>query len=468
MKPRILAIDIGTSSTKGLLIDSVGVIQAEHAVSYALSSPSPGVAEQDPDEIFAAVQRVIAELGAGGVPLVFSSVMHSLLAVDDRNRPLTSVWTWADRRCAVEAEELRAGDAASGLHQRNGTPLHPMSPLCKLVYMARHHREIFDAAARFISIKEYVLEKLTGERCIDHSVASSTGLFDVSALAWDPAALDLVGLSADRFSEPVPTTHVIHGDREIVVGATDGVLANLGVGAIDARSPCITLGTSGAARLVVANPETDPSGRLFCYVLDEGRWVRGAAINNGGLVLRWMQETLCGGAWDESAVLAAAAAAPRGGDGLLFVPTLAGDRYPSYRSDVTGTMMGLTLSHQRGDILRAGIEGVMLSFQPLLKELRGAGSSFEVIRVGGGMFASEFCRQLLADVVGCRVAMPASQESSGLGAATLGFRALGEPADWSVELPIQHQPDPTAVEFYARLGELREQSYDGGGTVNQS
>ena len=69
MKPRILAIDIGTSSTKGLLIDSVGVIQAEHAVSYALSSPSPGVAEQDPDEIFAAVQRVIAELGAGGVGL---------------------------------------------------------------------------------------------------------------------------------------------------------------------------------------------------------------------------------------------------------------------------------------------------------------------------------------------------------------------------------------------------------------
>jgi len=460
MESRILAIDIGTSSTKGLLIDTAGDIHGIHTVHYALSTPAPGLAEQDPDEILAAVRQAITKLGEGGVPLVFSSVMHSLLALDGSGRPLTPVWTWADRRCAAEAAELRGSDLASGLHQRNGTPLHPMSPLCKLIYMHRHQREVFGAAERFVSIKEYVIEQLTGERYVDHSVASSTGLFDVAQLEWDVEALELAGVSTAQLSEPMPTTHVIRGERDIVLGATDGVLANLGVGAVGKDSPCITLGTSGAARLVVTEPATDPTGRLFCYLLDEGRWVIGAAINNGGLVLRWMKETFCGADWDDEAVLAAAAAAPRGGDGLLFVPALTGDRYPSYRADVTGSMMGLTLSHRRGDILRAGLEGVMLSFVPLLRELRGDGSPFELIRAGGGMFGNAFCRQLLADVVGCRVAMPASQESSGLGAARLGFRALGIAADWPVDLPIQHHPDPSAVEFYARLGELRAQASD--------
>ena len=265
----------------------------------------------------------------------------------------------------------------------------------------------------------------------------------------------------------MPTTHVIGGERDIVVGATDGVLANLGVGAVDAGSPCVTLGTSGAARLVVTEPLTDPTGRLFCYVLDEGRWVIGAAINNGGLVLRWMKETFCANDWDDEAVLSAAASASPGGDGLLFVPSLTGDRYPSYRADVTGTVMGLTLSHRRADILRAGLEGVMLSFAPLLRDLRGEGAPFGLIRAGGGMFAGGFCRQLLADVTGCAVAMPASQESSGLGAARLGFLALGIEADWSVDLPIQHQPDPSAVAFYQQLGEVRAQAMNCVDTASQ-
>ena len=123
---------------------------------------------------------------------------------------------------------------------------------------------------------------------------------------------------AGRLSEPVSTTFVFDGDRPIVAGATDGVLANLGVGAVDRSSPCVTLGTSGAARLVVDRPHTDPAGRLFCYVLDEGHWVIGAAINNGGLVLRWMRDVFGSGAESDAELVTAAAGATRGG--LLMVP----------------------------------------------------------------------------------------------------------------------------------------------------
>ena len=125
---------------------------------------------------------------------------------------------------------------------------------------------------------------------------------------------------------------------------------------------------------------------------------------------------------------------------------------------MSGRLVGLTLEHTKADILRAGLEGVMLSFVPLIDELRAAGGQpFEVVRIGGGVFAHEFCRSLLADVLGCAVAMPASSESSALGAARLGFRALGIDAEWSVELPVVHEPDPARHAHYRELAERRQE-----------
>src|SRR5690606_15280934 len=244
--------------------------------------------EQDPGELLDAVREALAVLGGDRVPLVFSAAMHSLLALDSGGRPVSRVWIWSDHRSAAEAAALRAGPSAAGLHARTGTPLHPMSPLCKLRWWRLHRRAEFAAVHRFVSAKEYVLRSLFGIEAVDHSVASATGLFDVQRFAWDEEALSIAGLDASRLSPLVETSTIFQaGGRSIVIGATDGVLANLGVGATAKDLPCVTLGTSGAMRVVSDVPATDPAGRLFCYVLDRKTWVRGGAINNGGLVLRW-------------------------------------------------------------------------------------------------------------------------------------------------------------------------------------
>ena len=452
MAPRILALDIGTTSTKGLLVDAWGGTHGLHTVGYQTSRPHPGHAEQDPVEILSAVRATIATLAPMDVDLVFSSAMHSLIGVDANGQPLTPMWTWADQRSGAIAAELRAGPDAEQLHARTGTPLHPMSPLCKIRYLRGAEPDLFRRIARFVSIKEYVIESLLGARCVDHSVASSTGLLDVPTREWNARALELAGIDASALSPLVPTTHVLEdgpGKRRVVVGATDGVLANLGVapeaGREGVRMACLTLGTSGAARLTVDAPVLDPRGRLFCYVLDAKRHVIGGAVNNGGLVLRWLRdlfsipETAAGTA----AFMARVESVPLGAEGLLCIPELTGERYPSYRSTGGGRFHGLNVAHRAEHLQRAGIEGMMLAFAPLVAELeqQSGGAPLTEVRIGGGMFGWEFCRQLLADITGRRVRMPASVESSALGAARLGFAALGIPADWAMEFPHVHEPD---------------------------
>ncbi len=456
MTARILAIDIGTSSTKGLLVDDRGQIQATHQVCYPLLSPQPDYAEQDPSQILAAVREVIETVAPRGVDLVFGCAMHSVIGVDVIGAALSPVLTWADRRATRIASELRTQDRARGLHARTGTPIHPMSPLCKIRHISRHDTDLFCRVDRFVSIKEFVIESLTGERCVDHSVASSTGLFDVARLQWDREALEFAGIDAGRLSPLVPTTHVIDdpsSERRIVVGATDGVLANLGAGDADATALCVTLGTSGAARLLVDGPMTDPEGRLFCYVLDAGRWVIGGAINNGGLVLGWLQNEFPDEARTHDEIISRASKAVAGADGLLCVPAVAGERYPTYDPRAVVTLSGGRESRTPDLTMRAALEGMMLPFAPLIDEVEeasGAGSLQEV-RIGGGIFEWEFCRQLLADVIGRRVAMSDSRESSALGGARLGFQALGVGHGWSHETTFSHTPDSDAHAVYRGL-----------------
>ncbi len=235
----------------------------------------------------------------------FSSAMHSLIAVDEALRPLTPCITWADNRSAGYVKPVKEQLNGHEIYMRTGTPIHPMSPLLKLLWFRDHRPELFAAAYKFIGIKEYVFARLFGEYVIDHSLASATGLFNLRSLDWDSEATALCGVRREQLSRPVPTTHVMQGlraedaarlglaaDTPFVVGASDGVLANLGAGAFEPGIYSVTIGTSGAVRGVVREPVTDPKGRLFCYALKEDFWVVGGAINNGGIMFRWVRDQL--------------------------------------------------------------------------------------------------------------------------------------------------------------------------------
>ncbi|CAM4125076.1 gluconokinase [Paenibacillus alkaliterrae] len=479
----VLAIDIGTTSTKTLAVDLAGKIHGSHSIEYPLHTPSPGYAEQDPDVIYEAVLDGVAHVMKKGGLLAddiwcvtFSSANHSLILLDESGIPLTPSITWADQRSAAQAERLLKDGTGLSVYSRTGTPIHPMSPLVKLIWMREERPDLFHSAQQFVGIKEYILNKLFGIMVIDHSIASATGLFHLETLTWDSEALQLAGIREDQLPRLVPTTERIHGlkreaaermglgtDTPFIVGAQDGVLANLGIGAVEEGVLAVTIGTSGAVRTTVNRPTFNPEGRLFCYALTKDHWVVGGPSNNGAIVARWISDRLYPGKPMEE-VLPLAAAVPPGSNGLLFLPLLSGERAPFWDAQAKGVMFGLTLAHIETDMLRAAMEGVLFQITAIVSLMKQAGEQPREVRASGGFARSALWCQMMADMLGVPVRVPDSVESSGLGAAQLGLYAMegchGSLLRWKETEGSLYEPDATNHRLYQGILPLYLNLYD--------
>jgi gluconokinase len=474
----VLGVDLGTTSTKVVAFDCEGRSWGSQAVEYPLTEPEPGQAVQDPDAIRDAVANAVRQVaaearsaGASVCGLSFSAAMHSLIGLDAGGRPLTPSVTWADTRAAEQAERLRAGPGGLELHRRTGTPLHPMSPLPKLVWFREHEPGLFAAVSRWVGIKEYVLADLVGELAVDHSVASATGLLESATLDWSGDALEVAGISREQLPALVPTTHVfdrlrpdaaerlgVDAATPIVIGASDGPLANLGVGAVTPGVAACSIGTSGALRVMVEKPGVDPLGRVFCYALTRDRWVVGGAINNGGVVLQWAGDALAPDLEDDATelLLHEAGRVPAGSGGLLMLPYLLSERAPHWSSLPRGAYVGLTRAHRREHLVRAALEGVCLQLALVLQSMRAAGNEVREVRATGGFARSRLWRQLLTDALDLPVGFPAGHEGSSFGAALLGMQALGmvDSIDLAASLVRIEQtltPDPRTAGTYREL-----------------
>lgn len=479
----VIGVDLGTTSTKAVAFDTAGQELASASHGYPLEEPHPGWAEQDPALILAAmldsVRDVVSELDRPVAGLSFSSAMHTLIGLDDDGEPLTPSLSWADSRASAQAERMRAAAGGLALHRRTGTPVHPMAPLPKLVWFREQEPKLAEQVAFWVGIKDYVLSRLCEALVTDHSMASGSGLMDIHTLAWDPEALQLAGISAERLPELVPTTHVLHGlstsaarhtglpaDTPVVVGAGDGPLANLGLGAVDPGVAAVSIGTSGAMRVMVERPAVDPLGGVFCYALTEQRWAVGGAINNGGIVLDWIGSALAPDVGDDpSALLELAASVPPGSGGLIMLPYLLSERAPHWSSLPRGAYIGLTREHRREHLVRAAIEGVCQQLALVLQSMRAAGNEVRSVRATGGFARSELWRQILADTLGMEVSFPAGHEGSGFGAALLGMEALGlvpsiDVAADLVRISDTVRPDATAAGVYAGLRPVFAELYD--------
>ena len=211
----ILGIDIGTSSTKSVLFDLEGREMGKRAIAYPLYAPVPGVAEQEPAEIFAAVvqtvRRVIVDHAIQPqsiLALSFSAAMHSVIAIDASGHLLTRCFTWADNRSAKWAQAIRQTGHGFEIYQRTGTPIHSMSPLVKLVWLRQEHPDIFAQADKFIGIKEYVLYRMFQRFVVDTSIASATGLLNLATHTWDELALTTAAITTHHLPELVPPTEI--------------------------------------------------------------------------------------------------------------------------------------------------------------------------------------------------------------------------------------------------------------------
>lgn len=479
----VIGVDMGTTATKSVAFSSAGVELVSASQGYPLDDPHPGHAVQDPQLILQAVLQTIAEVSAQIDPdrlagLSFSSAMHSLMALDTELAPITPVVTWADTRAATQAERLRNSTAGLALHRRTGTPIHPMSPLTKLIWFREQEHRICDQAAFWVGIKDWVLFRLCGALVVDHSLASGSGLLDIGRLAWDPEALGLAGIRDDQLPELVPTTRILPGITQeaaeltglpigtrVVVGAGDGPLANLGVGAVRPGVAACSIGTSGALRVTVDKPAVDPRGGVFCYALTKDRWVIGGAINNGGVTLDWVREQIAEPDLDPGALLDLAAEVPVGSGGLVMLPYLLSERAPHWSSVARGAWIGLTRAHERRHLIRSAVEGVCLQLALVLQSMRAAGLAVNEIRATGGVMRHRLWRQTLADALGSQIGLLEGEQGSSFGAALLGMEALGmigsiELAADLMTVQTVVRPEPAAAATLAGLLPIFDELYD--------
>lgn len=480
-----IGVDIGTTSTKAVIYKEQEIV-AMHHVEYPLLTPTTDTAEQNPEQIFEAVLESIrmvvkkSEAAKNEIDFIsFSSAMHSLILMDEHNKPLTNSITWADNRSFHYAEKINAEHDGLSIYKRTGTPIHPMSPLVKMLWIKETNPNLFGTAKKFIGIKGYVFYKLFERYVEDYSILSATGLFNIYNLDYDDSVLDLLEISKYQLSEAVDTTTIITGMNEyfanqmnidastrIVIGASDGVLSNLGVDAIKPGEVAVTIGTSGAIRTVINQPKTDNQGRLFCYALTKDKWVVGGPVNNGGLVLRWIRDEFASSEIETAKRLGVdsydvltkiAERVPPASNGLIFHPFLAGERAPLWNSNVRGSFFGLTLSHKKEHMIRAALEGVIFNLYTVFIALSVLmDEEVTKLKATGGFAKSALWRQMMSDIFEHEVIVPESIESSCLGAFILGQIAIGEKENFDhvsdmVGVTKPHIPNQEHVKVYREI-----------------
>ncbi|MBP2240493.1 gluconokinase [Cytobacillus eiseniae] len=481
-KSIVIGLDIGTTSVKAVAFNVSGIVLAEHEVAYPLLTPFPSWAEQDPLEIEKAAINVIRWLTECSniqsdriYAIGLSSAMHSLICMNSKGEPLSPSITWADGRAAAEAAKLKEREPS--IYEATGTPIHPMSPLVKLMWMKENKYEPYLQADSFVSIKEFLLYRWFGVKYVDYSIASATGLFDVHTLTWSEKALQIAGITEEKLFQPVPPTTVLEGlDQEIanqmgitmnlpfVIGASDGPLANLGIGAIDPGEVAITIGTSGAIRQLISTPKIDEQQQTFCYRFTDQLSLVGGPTNNGGIVLQWLKDTF-GSNEDFDSFIALAAKVQPGAEELLFLPYLNGERAPMWNSKVRGNIFGLSLRHKKEHIVRAGLEGVIYSIYHVGQTLERLAGPPKKILASGGFARSPLWLQILADMFNQEVQVPVSHQSSSWGAAWLALYGIGVTQDLSMikeHIPMKGQYMPIKenheiyMEMFALYKELSE------------
>ena len=433
-----MGVDIGTTAVKVVAFSGEGTILAQQSGAYKMLHPHAGWSEHNPEDIFTAVIESINKVYSNlqpAVPLVvsFSSLMHSLLLIDKKEQPLTNSIIWADNRAADIAEALKDTALGKKIYHITGVPVHAMSPLCKLLWFKENDPALFDKAARFISIKEYVFFRLFGKYQIDTAVASSTALFNFKTLQWDDELLDLLDISRNQLSEVVSVKHKLllqaggplqlPAQTPFIIGGSDGASANLSIGNMTKQPMVVTVGTSAAVRILTTQPATDNAMRTFCYHAKDKSYIIGGAANNGAIVLEWLKETWLQTDDNIAQLLEMAATVAPGCEGLLFLPYLLGERAPLWDAHAKAVFFGLTINHTKAHMVRAAMEAVIYNIYSVGRVIMENNDVSEVYATGG-FTRNPLWLQMLADIFNRKVLLSASEESSALGAAMIGIDAL--------------------------------------------
>ena len=454
ISPWFVGIDLGTGSCKSVVINAKGKVLGFGTGHYGGSGPEGKWQEQDPYSLLpAAIASVRSAVEKSGLSpegcsgLSVGGALHSVLALDAGGNPLTGVITWADGRALEQSREIGCSPLGRALYQETGCPVHGMYPLYKIKWLREVRPEIFSRASRFLSAKEFVLSQLIGIFTVDYSLAAGSGLLDVRRPRWCDAALDAAGIRKEQLSllshpstvcgrlkREIAAEMSIPPQTPVVLGSSDAVNSSLGAGAVLPSQATCMVGTSGALRVISPKPILDEKSRTWCYAIDGVHWLVGGAINNGGIVLAWLKDSInsaMGGACPSEGltfeeIIRLAGTVQAGAGGLICLPFFAGERSPNWNLNARAVFFGLTLEHDFRHLSRSMLEGIAFRFRSLMEPLSEISlTPIRQIVASGGFTKSDLWMRIMADALNRELTVPAWGETSALGAAFWAMLGTG-------------------------------------------
>jgi gluconokinase len=435
---RVLAIDIGSSSTRTALFNQRGHVVPGTAAQrkYSLRYTAEGGAELSPITLQRAVRECIRETLRSSRSIVAvggSAFWHGLVGLDRKARPVTPIFSWADSRSVEDAARLRDEFDERKIHAETGCMLRASYWPAKLRWLRRTDRNLFCKVHRWVSPVDWIFAQIFGTSGTSDSMASATGLYDLRTKTWHEKLCEACGVNSTQL-DVIGETPNRWRDADIFNAIGDGAAGNLGSGADAAGQIAINIGTSAAVRTLDRGAKATQFG-LFRYVVDRDRFVIGGAVSNAGNLHDWCLRHLHLRATEAKALSRSAAA----NDDLTILPFLVSERAPTWRENLRGTILGLTQSTDAAAIFRAATCATFYRLADILDLLERKCGRAKRIIVSGGILHSKASLRLLADALGRDISISAQAEASLRGAAIYVLEKLGaKPAPLRKPKLIRH------------------------------
>ncbi|NMM62720.1 xylulokinase [Clostridium sp. P21] len=482
-----LGIDLGTSSVKLIIMNEKGNILQSVSKDYNISYPKVGWAEQNPEDWWNSTKDGIKELinnhniNAKDIAgISFSGQMHGLVILDKENKILLPAILWCDQRTQKQCDYLNKEFGQDKLSMYTGNMALTGFTLPKMLWVKENKPYIYSKIAHIMLPKDYISFKLTGVFVSDVSDASGTIMFDVKNRRWSKEMIDLLEIKEDVLPKVYESYEVIGNvsfaasketglltDTKVIAGAGDQAAGAVGTGTVNSGVLSVTLGTSG---VVFASNEkfyADKKNRLHSFCHANGKWHQMGVILSAALSLKWWIDEInvdtSKNAFEK--LLLEAENSPVGSNKLFFLPYLIGERTPYNDPYAKGSFIGLNVTHKRGDMTRAILEGVSFALRNSLEILKNLNVDMKEIRINGGGSDSKLWRQIIADIFNLDVSIVSSKEGSAYGAAILAavgcrfFNSVDEACSKLIRTTDKIEPIRENVEKYNKLYKIYSSLY---------
>jgi xylulokinase len=491
--PLLLGLDIGTTSTIGILIDESGATLATALRPATLHSDHANWSEEDPEQWWSNTCAIIPDLlaksgrAAGEIAGIgVTGMLPAVVLLDADGRLLRRAMLQNDARAIAEIEGMKCAIDSGDFFRRTGGSINQQLVAPKLRWIESHEPEVFARVATVFGSYDYVTWRLSGARGIEQNWALESGLVDISSGRFDPALVALAGIAPDRLP-PIRASQEVVGavtaeaavatglqqGTPVVAGCADLVASAFMAGAVADGDMVLKFGGSGDILLAVAKPLTDP--RLYIdHHLVPGLWFSNGCMAASGSLLNWIvREWAAGEAANASAVGISlhawldrlAAGTPAGADGLVLLPYVLGEKTPLHDPHARGTLVGLGLHHRLAHVWRAALEGVAFGFRHHVDVFRERGADMRRIVACDGGAASDLWLQICADVLDRPVQRLRRHPGSCLGAAYVAGVGVDLFKDWQgvaryVEPGEVFSPDHARAAVYNRAYAVFRDTYE--------